>query len=346
MPAVIARVAVFRADLFQLVRQQLVVELGRDLAAVGQCRAVAEPLPELRARDLRRREIFHQMVDRLRAGPAEPRFKVAHAHMQIPPHPALGDRAVQRGQQVRRGDLHVVETMQLVRPLHVLPKRLQRRRHEPRVRDPRAIVPIRSFAHFVGVDFCQRGLVGRRITLDRNLRRHPTHRVGAVPVTHVDHVQRIRAEKRHRHRDQRAVGKQILRPIPEFLHKAEHVVPAPAVEPGGVLTQLIQNLLGLDAAENRLDQHRRAHRPARNPQRGLRMDKHVVPQARLQVALHLRQVKIRPAAPRDQLLGVVEKIEPPVEERRRDPLPAEQRVLLLHVPPARPRHDRRELVLQ
>jgi hypothetical protein len=42
-------------------------------------------------------------------------------------------------------------------------------------------------------------------------------------------------------------------------------------------------------------------------------------------------------------LRVVEKVEPPVEERRRDAFSAEQRVLLFHVPAARARHDGRDL---
>jgi hypothetical protein len=60
-------------------------------------------------------------MNRLRARAAEPRLEVAHADVQIPPHAPFRDRPVERREQIRRGDFHLVEAMQLVRPLHVRP---------------------------------------------------------------------------------------------------------------------------------------------------------------------------------------------------------------------------------
>src|SRR5215467_7512895 len=47
-------------DLFRLYR---LVEIFRCRATVGKMRAVVDPLPELRASDLRGRDIFHQIED-------------------------------------------------------------------------------------------------------------------------------------------------------------------------------------------------------------------------------------------------------------------------------------------
>src|SRR6185295_6321303 len=135
--------------------------------------------------------------------------------------------------------------------------------------------------------------------------------------------------------NQRAIRKEIFRPVAELFDEAENVIPASAVQPAGVLAQLVENFLALEGAEDRLDQDRCAHTAAGNAERGLRVDEDIVPQPGLEMTLHLRQVKIGAAAPRQQLLRVVEKIESPVKERRRHAFAAEQHMLLLQVPAAR-----------
>src|SRR5215510_1469297 len=73
-----------------------------------------------------------------------------------------------------------------------------------------------------------------------------------------------------------------------------------------MLSQLIQNFVHLEGGEDGLDQDGRAYRPSRQPQFILRVVEDIVPQTSFQVALHLRQVKIRPATLRRQLFGVVD----------------------------------------
>ena len=83
-------------------------------------------------------------------------------------------------------------------------------------------------------------------------------------------------------RDRRADGPA------ERLDRREQVVPAARVEPGRVLAQLVQDLLHLERGVDRLDQHRRADGAARDPERGLGLHEHVVPEPRLAVGLELR----------------------------------------------------------
>ena len=88
-------------------------------------------------------------------------------------------------------------------------------------------------------------------------------------------------------------GSTTARSWPELLDDAEDVVPAAGVQPGGVVAQLVQDLVHLERGQDRLDQHRRADRAARNAERVLRGDEDVVPQARLAMALQLGQVEVR-----------------------------------------------------
>ncbi len=111
-----------------------------------------------------------------------------------------------------------------------------------------------------------------------------------------------------------------------------------------MVAQLVEDLLHLERRQDRLDQDRRPDRPARDPERVLREGEDVVPEPRLQVVLQLRQVEVRPRAPRQQLARVVEEVQSEVEEARRDRLAVHLHVLLRQVPPARPHDQRRDLV--
>ena len=61
----------------------------------------------------------------------------------------------------------------------------------------------------------------------------------------------------------------------------------------------------------------------------------VVPEPRLQVALHLGQVEVRPAAALEQLRGVVEEVEAEVDQRADRRLAVDRQVPLVQVPAAR-----------
>ncbi len=78
----------------------------------------------------------------------------------------------------------------------------------------------------------------------------------------------------------------------------------------------------------------------------LRANEHVVPEASLEVALHLGQVEVgtRPAS--ELLSRVVEEEEAEVEEAARDGLAVDGHVPLDEVPAAGPHEQDRDLVLQ
>ena len=65
----------------------------RHLAAVVQADAVADPLPDLRPRDLGGGGVLHQVVDGGGAGPREPRRDVADADVHVGADAGLGDGA-------------------------------------------------------------------------------------------------------------------------------------------------------------------------------------------------------------------------------------------------------------
>src|SRR5205823_6121300 len=129
----------------------------------------------------------------------------------------------------------------------------------------------------------------------------------------------------------------------QLLDVAEDVVPAPAVEPGGVIAQLPQNLVGLERREDRLDQHGRADGAARNAERVLREVEDVVPEPRLQVTLDLWQVVIGTAAFADQRRRIVIERQPEIEQRCRDGGAVQVYVFFDQMPPPGPNEQRRRL---
>ncbi len=76
---------------------------------------------------------------------------------------------------------------------------------------------------------------------------------------------------------------------------------------------------------------------------GLGFDKDVVPEAGLQVGLHLGQVEVGAGAAAAQLSSIVEEVEREVKDRGRHRQAVDVHVLLLQVPPARPHKQHRRL---
>ena len=113
-----------------------------------------------------------------------------------------------------------------------------------------------------------------------------------------------------------------------------------------MLAQLVQDLVHLERREDGLDQHGRLDRASRDAEPLLREQEDVVPQPRLEMALELRQVEIRPGAARDQLLGVVEDVQAEVEQRAAHRLPVDGEVRFGQMPAARPHQQRRDLVAE
>jgi len=178
------------------------------------------------------------------------------------------------------------------------------------------------------------------------LRRHAAHRERVAPVAGFDQQQGIRTQKRGRHRDPRAIGKAEFLPRTELLDATENVIPAPDVEAGRVLAQLVEYFVHLERGEHGFDQCRRLDGPLRHTQRILRHHENIVPQPGFEMAFHLRQVKVRPAVGGEQGLRVVEEIQREVEDRRGHGHAIDFDMALDEVPAARPHQQCRRRVVQ
>jgi hypothetical protein len=134
--------------------------------------------------------------------------------------------------------------------------------------------------------------------------------------------------------------------VTEFLDAAEDVVPAAAVESRRMLAQLVEDLLHLEAGEYGLDQHRRLDAALWHAQRGLRQHEGVVPEPRLQVRLHLRQVQVDARFLLHARLRVVKEVQPEIEQRAGHWRAVDSHVLFFQVPAARTHQQRGDPVVQ
>ena len=234
----------------------------------------------------------------------------------------------------------------LIRLRHVLVEHLLRHAHQTGMRHPRAVVPGFHFAQLILPHFFERALIRFRIVLDRNLRRHSAHCVNAALVAGLDQQINVRRQKMHRHGDLRAIRQHEIRPVPQLLNEAENIIPAPAVQPGRVIAQFPQNLMHLERAENRFDQHRRPHRALRHPAIILREHEHIVPQPGFQMRFQLRQIEVRAGPALQQFRRIMEKIEPEIEQPARHRLAIHMEVLLRQMPAARTHQQHRRLLVQ
>ena len=103
----------------------------------------------------------------------------------------------------------------------------------------------------------------------------------------------------------------------EFLDEGEDVVPAAAVEAGGVVAQLVENLVHLEGGEDGFDEHGALDGAAWDAEFALGLDEDVVPEAGFEVRLHLGQIEVGAGAAGQELLRVVEDVEAEVEEASR-----------------------------
>ena len=110
--------------------------------------------------------------------------------------------------------------------------------------------------------------------------------------------------------------------------------------------QLVKDLLHLESSEDRFDQNGRADRAPRNLQSVLCEVENVVPQARLEVALQLREVEVRTASLVEQAPRVAKEVHPEIEQAARHRLPVHLDVPLLEVPAPRPHQQGRDLLVE
>ncbi|CAH1668847.1 hypothetical protein CHELA40_13198 [Chelatococcus asaccharovorans] len=304
-----------------------------------------EPLPDLRAADLGGRRVFHEVVERHRATAAQPRLDVLHADTDVLAQARLGAHAFVHLEHVitRDGDV-LTQLVELVRPGHQAIEHLHRHRHEVRMRHPCAVVTVAGLALLVGAHLGEGGLVGGRIVLHRDLRRHAAHGEGAAAVAGLDQEQRIGAQEGLAHHHRAAIRREEVGVLAQTLDEGKDVVPAAAVEAGHMVAQLVDDLVHLEGRRQRLDQHRRLERALGDAQHLFRMGEDIVPEPRLHMALHLREIESRCRALRNDVLGIVEDIEAEIEQRAGYRRAVDRHMLLQEMPAARTDDQRRRLV--
>ncbi len=84
-------------------------------------------------------------------------------------------------------------------------------------------------------------------------RAHPAHPEGAVAVADLDEAADVVLHPRPTHPDRAAVGHDAVLVLLEDLDVGEDLVPAAAVETGGVGAELVEDLLHLERGRERLD---------------------------------------------------------------------------------------------
>src|SRR5207248_8058114 len=125
---------------------------------------------------------------------------------------------------------------------------------------------------------------------------HTAHRERAALVARLDQQLGIGAHERDSHGHLNAIGEDELGAAVEFLDDAEDVVPAPGVESGGVVAQLVEDLVHLESGCDDLEQYGCLDRAAGDAERVLGEVEDLVPEARFAVAFELGQVEIWSAA--------------------------------------------------
>ena len=180
--------------------------------------------------------------------------------------------------------------------------------------DPGAVVSGAHFAQLVLAHACHSFLVRLRIVTDGDLRGHASHGMDSAAMAGVDEQLDIGAQERLLHGDGAAVGQHKVRTASEFLDETKNVIPAPAVQPDGVVAQFVEDFIHFKSRGNGLDQHGSADGSSGHSGIFLGKEEDVIPQPRFEVALEFGQIEIGAGAPGDEFLRVVEEIEAEIEQ--------------------------------
>src|SRR5207302_2759351 len=117
-----------------------------------------------------------------------------------------------------------------------------------------------------------------------------------------------------RHCDLGTICQEKIGLVSKLFDARKNVIPAAAIKTSRMLAQLVKNLIHLERRRDGFDEDSRPNRPLRYSELVLRHFEHFVPKTRLQMAFHLRQIKIGPAATGHQLRGIVKKIQTEIEQ--------------------------------
>ncbi|KAI3485184.1 hypothetical protein L1887_51469 [Cichorium endivia] len=314
------------------------VDVGRrDGVALGRLLLVVHPRPQTQARDLTRGSILHHVGHGHTAETVEPVGAVHEQRRHVGTHTRLSDLTGHVGvEQVERRNLDLLAAhVVLVGAEHVLVKDLERDLDQSRVRNPGAVVAGLHLAQLVGAHLLHGGVVGLRVVLDGDLRSHTTDGSDTTLVARLDEQVDVGLHEGHRHRHGRTVGEDGTGIVALALDEREDVIPSTTVETRRVLAQLVEDLVHLKGGSDGLDEDGAADGATGHLDVVLREVEDVVPQTRLEVALHLGQVEVRAVAGSDELVGVVEEVETKVDERAGHGLAVDDNVLLVEVPSTR-----------
>src|SRR5919204_5577204 len=113
-----------------------------------------------------------------------------------------------------------------------------------------------------------------------------------------------------------------------------------------MFAKLVENLVHLEGSKHRLYEGGRLDGAAFDAELLFRRVEDVVPEPRLEVRLHLRQIQVRTRAAFEKLFRVVEEEQAEVEDRARYGLAVDDDVLLVEVPTTRPHDEHRGALVQ
>ena len=182
---------------------------GHRLARVER-HAVERPLPDLRARDLGRRGVLHEVVDRGCTVAAEPRLEVLDADADVVAQALLGAlaRGLRHREQVVGGHRHVVApAADLVGGSAEHPvEDLRAQRHQVGVGHPRPVEARLHLAVLVLAHLGEGALVDLGVAPARDEGRHPADREGAASVAGPHEEVAVGGHHRRRHGHRVAVG--------------------------------------------------------------------------------------------------------------------------------------------
>src|SRR5690348_14194416 len=126
-------------------------------------------------------------MDGYAAVATEPGSEVADADFHVVAETGSGDAALGYSEQLRSAHLHVLaQPGELVGALEVPIEDLQGQRHECRVSHPSPVMAVARLPLLVGAHLGESGIVGLRVVLNGDLRRHSPHGEGPAPVAGLD----------------------------------------------------------------------------------------------------------------------------------------------------------------
>ena len=305
-----------------------------------------DPLPELRTGNLGGGRIFHQPIDGDRPVATRPCIHILQRHADVVPQAGFGNLTLRHRQQVVGSDPYVGYRAELVVARKRRLENIQHWGYQSRMGNPRAVKSLVGLPLLVGLHLRESGGVGGLVVPSRYERGHPAQGVGAATVARVHQQLGRRRQEVRRHRNLRPVGKHHVGPLVEHLDDAENVVPAPQVEARRSFAQLVQDFFHLESGQNMLNQDRRADGAARHIEAVFSIVENVVPEARFQVGLQLRQIVIGTSAVALLRHMVMVYGEAKIEEAAGNLLPIHQHVPFHQVQTARAHAQGRGLFVE